>query len=69
MGSTPGSALRIRGLSKSYLVGHLRRRPHPALRGLNLDVEQIIPSHGNLTTLQEARKIMDLHQSTDVWTK
>jgi len=40
MGSTPGSALRIRGLSKSYKVGHLRRRPRAALRGLNLDVEQ-----------------------------
>jgi len=40
MGSTPSSALRIRGLSKSYMVGHLRRRPHAALRGLTLDVEQ-----------------------------
>jgi ABC-2 type transport system ATP-binding protein len=42
MGSTagPGSALRIRGLSKSYLVGHLRRKPRPALVDLDLDVER-----------------------------
>jgi ABC-2 type transport system ATP-binding protein len=41
MGSAPpGSALRIRGLSKAYQVGHLRRRPRPALRNLNLDVER-----------------------------
>jgi ABC-2 type transport system ATP-binding protein len=40
MGSTPGSALRIRGLSKSYKVGHLRQRLRPALRGLDLEVEQ-----------------------------
>jgi len=42
---------------------------YEAVQRLNLDVEQIVPSHGNLTTLEEARKIMDLHQSTDVWTK
>jgi ABC-2 type transport system ATP-binding protein len=42
MGSTagPGSALRIRGLSKAYLVGHLRRKPRPALKALDLDVER-----------------------------
>ena len=42
---------------------------YEAVQRLNLDVEQIIPSHGNLTTLQDARKVMELHQSTDVWTK
>ena len=42
MGSTdaPGSALRIRGLSKAYKVGHIRQTLRPALRGLNLDVEK-----------------------------
>jgi ABC-2 type transport system ATP-binding protein len=42
MGSSPGpgSALRIRGLSKAYPVGHLRRTPRPALRNLDLDVEK-----------------------------
>jgi glyoxylase-like metal-dependent hydrolase (beta-lactamase superfamily II) len=40
-----------------------------AVQRLNLDVEQIIPSHGNLTTLEEARKIMDMHQSSQVWAK
>ena len=40
-----------------------------AVQQLNLDVEQIIPAHGKLTTLEEARKIMDMHQSTDVWAK
>ena len=40
MGSSPGTgpALRIRGLSKAYLIGHLRRKPRPALRALDLDV-------------------------------
>jgi ABC-2 type transport system ATP-binding protein len=40
MAADPGAgpAVRIRGLTKSYLVGHLRRRPRPALRGLHLDV-------------------------------
>jgi ABC-2 type transport system ATP-binding protein len=42
MGSTSGkgSALRVRGLSKAYPVGHIRRKPRPALRDLDLDVEQ-----------------------------
>jgi ABC-2 type transport system ATP-binding protein len=42
MGSTagPGSALRIRGLSKSYPVGHVFRKSRPALRNLELDVER-----------------------------
>jgi ABC-2 type transport system ATP-binding protein len=42
MGSTdaPGSALRIRGLSKAYKVGHIRQKRRPALRGLDLDVER-----------------------------
>ena len=40
MAADPGAghAVRIRGLTKSYMVGHLRRRPRPALRGLTLDV-------------------------------
>ena len=42
---------------------------YEAVQRLNLDVEQIIPSHGNLTTLEEARKIMDMHQSSQVWAK
>ena len=40
MSSTAGSALRVRGLTKSYKIGHLRQRPHPALRGLDLAVER-----------------------------
>jgi ABC-2 type transport system ATP-binding protein len=35
-----GSAVRIRGLSKAYQVGHIRRKPRPALRDLDLDVER-----------------------------
>ena len=42
---------------------------YEAVQRLNLDVEQIIPSHGNLTTLEDARKIMDMHQSSQVWAK
>jgi ABC-2 type transport system ATP-binding protein len=41
MGSSgSGSALRVRGLSKAYPIGHLRRKPRPALRQLDLDVER-----------------------------
>jgi ABC-2 type transport system ATP-binding protein len=42
MGSSlgTGSALRIRGLSKAYPVGHLRRKLRPALRSLDLDVQR-----------------------------
>ena len=35
----PGKALRIRGLSKSYKIGHIRQKRRPALRNLTLDVE------------------------------
>lgn len=38
--AAPGSALRVEGLSKSYKVGHLRRRPRSALRDLNLEVRR-----------------------------
>jgi ABC-2 type transport system ATP-binding protein len=35
-----GSALRIRGLSKAYRVGHIFQKRRPALKSLTLDVEQ-----------------------------
>jgi ABC-2 type transport system ATP-binding protein len=35
-----GSALHLRGLTKAYPVGHIRRKPRPALRGLDLDVDR-----------------------------
>ena len=38
--AAPECALRIRGLTKAYKVGHIRRRTRPALRGLSLDVER-----------------------------
>jgi ABC-2 type transport system ATP-binding protein len=38
--SEPGSAVRVRGLSKAYPIGHIRRRPRTALKDLNLDVER-----------------------------
>jgi ABC-2 type transport system ATP-binding protein len=46
MGETPRSAaapspaVEIQGLTKSYKVGHIRQRPHPVLRGLDLRVER-----------------------------
>jgi ABC-2 type transport system ATP-binding protein len=42
MGSTDaaGPALRIRGLSKAYKIGHIFQKRRPALRGLDLDVER-----------------------------
>ena len=42
---------------------------YDAVERLRLDVEQIVPTHGRLVTLDEARKAIATYQDTQEWTK
>lgn len=41
---------------------------YEAVGRLNLDVEQIIPMHGSLATLEDARKLIERHKTGQAWT-
>jgi len=41
---------------------------YEAVGRLNLDIEMIIPIHGNLATLEDARKLIERHKTGQAWT-
>jgi glyoxylase-like metal-dependent hydrolase (beta-lactamase superfamily II) len=42
---------------------------HDVLQRLRLDVEQIVPIHGRVTTLDEVRSVIETYRQTQFWTK
>jgi glyoxylase-like metal-dependent hydrolase (beta-lactamase superfamily II) len=42
---------------------------YEAVARLQLDVEQVVPAHGRLTTLSEVREAVEAYGNTQPWTK